>query len=75
MMSFDRPDGHQPRTADDPRAALRVTVEDLATGEKSEEIVLTGDYVLVTAAPCYMALTQMYRGGQTHVITVKDRTP
>ncbi len=73
-MTFDRPPEHQPLSADHPRAALRVTVEDLVTGERSEEIVLQGDYVMVTAAPCYVSTTMIYKGGQTHVITVKGRT-
>lgn len=71
-MSFDRPGGHQSRPSG--KAALLVTVKDLVTGEESEELVAEGDYVIVTSAPSYVVSTQVYQGGQTHVITVKGRT-
>ncbi len=54
---------------------LRVTVEDLETGDKSEADVKEGDYIIVAADPCRVDGVQVYRGGQTHVITVKDRKP
>lgn len=49
--------------------ALKVTVEDIETGEKGERIVQDGDYILVTAEPCYLDGVQTY--AKTHVLTVK----
>lgn len=51
---------------------LKVIVEDLEAGQKSEATVQDGNYILVTAAPCYLDGTQMYRS--THVLTVKGLT-
>ena len=49
--------------------ALRVTVEDIETGEKGERIVPEGDYILITSDPCYLDSTQTY--AKTHVLTIK----
>lgn len=54
---------------------LRVTVVDVETGEADEKLVAAGDYVLVCAEPCYMDSARTYRGGRTHVLTVKGRRP
>lgn len=51
---------------------LRVTVEDLETGDKGERIVADGDYILVTAEPCYLDGIQAY--AKTHVLTIKGLT-
>ncbi len=51
---------------------IRVTVEDLATGEKeSQEIV--DDYIVVCAGSCHVAHTQTYPMKGTHVLTIKGR--
>jgi hypothetical protein len=52
--------------------SLRVTVEDMKTGEKGERIVPDGDYILVTSEPCYLDGVQTY--AKTHVLTVKGFT-
>jgi hypothetical protein len=49
--------------------ALRVTVEDIESGQKDERVVQDGDYILVTAEPCYLDGLQAYT--KTHVLTVK----
>ena len=54
---------------------LRVTVEDIETGDKDEAIVKDGDYIILVTEPARVDGIQVYRNGQTHVITVKDRKP
>jgi hypothetical protein len=54
-------------------AKIRVTVEDLATGEK-ESLEIMDDYILICAGSCYQDGVQMYANG-THMITVKGRKP
>jgi hypothetical protein len=49
--------------------ALKITVEDLATGEKGEATVPDNDYILITDGSAYMDGVQTYQ--HTHVITVK----
>lgn len=58
----------------DKKAMLRVTVEDLETGEKETLDVPAGDYVMLTTAPAYVAHTNVFANG-THVVTIKGRTP
>lgn len=53
--------------------ALRITVEDLETGASSTRDIPAGDYILVTAAPCFLDGIQTY-SNRTHVLTVKGRT-
>jgi len=48
---------------------IRVTVEDLATGE-SESAVILNDYVLITAGTCHLSSYQMHKSG-THTLYVK----
>ncbi len=51
---------------------IRVTVEDLATGEtESQEI--RDDYVIVCAGSCYVAHVNDYPMKGTQVLTVKGR--
>lgn len=52
---------------------LRVTVEDLETGDKETKEIPAGDYVIVTTAPCYLDGFQAYANG-TVVLTVKGKT-
>jgi hypothetical protein len=59
----------QPETAPEEPARIRVTAEDLGTGD-SESIIITDDYVLTCAGTAYLAHVQAYANG-THVITVK----
>lgn len=54
--------------------SLRVTVVDEQTGQSDAVRVEDGDYVLITAAPCYRASVVAYPKSGTHVITVKGRT-
>ena len=48
---------------------IKVTVEDMATGEK-EEMTIWDDYILVTAGNRYQDSVVAHSNG-THVITVK----
>lgn len=52
---------------------LRVTVEDLETGEKQTRDLPSGDYFMLTTAPAYVDGIQSFKNG-THVVTVKGRT-
>jgi hypothetical protein len=54
--------------------SLRVTVLDEQTGETATRTIADGDYVLVTAAPCYLDGIQSYSNG-TRTLTVKDHRP
>lgn len=54
--------------------ALRVTVLDLVNGDTETQDIDDGDYLLITTEPCWLDSTQVYKGGQTHVLTVKGRT-
>lgn len=58
-----------------PERGIRVTVEDLETGERRVREVAAGDYILVTAAPCRLDSTQAYPVKGTVVLTVKDWHP
>ncbi|MDQ2727543.1 MAG: hypothetical protein M3Y91_06705 [Actinomycetota bacterium] len=53
--------------------SVRVTVEDLETGQSDSAVVKDGDYVLVVADPCHLDGVQTYKSGATHVLTVKGR--
>lgn len=53
---------------------IKVTVEDLETGEIESKEVRPGDYVIVSVAPAYTSNVVAYKNG-THVITVKVETP
>ena len=55
-------------------AVLRVTCEDLLTGEKQTADLPAGEYLLLTTEPCHLASTQAYPSKGTHVITIKGRT-
>lgn len=51
---------------------IRVTVEDLATGE-SESVVIRDDYVCIAAGSCYVSHTQVFPRSGTHQLTIKGR--
>ena len=53
------------------KKGVRVTVEDLLTGE-TDEMTIWDDYVLITAGSCEQSSVQVFGNG-THVITVKGR--
>lgn len=53
---------------------LRITCEDLVTGDKQTAEIPAGEYVLLTTEPCHVAHTQAFPAKGTHVITVKGRT-
>jgi len=48
---------------------IRVTVEDLETGETASRVI-ENDYVLVTAGTCHLSSYQMHQSG-THTLYVK----
>jgi hypothetical protein len=55
-------------------SAVRVTTEDLETGEKSTFVLPPGNYAVICAEPCHLAHEQHYATG-TSMITVKGRAP
>lgn len=55
-------------------AVLRITVEDLETGEQQTQELPAGEYFILTTSPCYVAHTNSYPQRGTHVVTVKGRT-
>ncbi len=59
--------------SDEKKATLRVTVEDLETGEKATRDVPAGEYMMLVTAPAYVAHTNVFKNG-THVVTIKGRT-
>ncbi|NUR80773.1 MAG: hypothetical protein HOQ21_10055 [Dermatophilaceae bacterium] len=56
-------------------AGLRVTVEDLETGEKETKDIAPGDFILVACEPCYLGSVQRYPKSGTTQLTVKDHHP
>ena len=52
---------------------LRVTVEDLETGDKETAEVPAGEYFIVVTSPCYIGHTQLFNHGKTVQLTIKDR--
>lgn len=48
---------------------LRVTVEDVETGQQGEATVPDDSYLLITSGSAYLSGTQAYQ--HTHVLTVK----
>jgi hypothetical protein len=55
----------------EPSPPIRVTVEDLATGE-TETVEIMDDYVILAAGSCHVDHVQAYANG-THILTVKGR--
>ncbi len=53
---------------------LRVTVEDLETGDKDTKEMPAGEYFVLTTSPCYVAHTNSYPSKGTHILTIKGRT-
>jgi hypothetical protein len=53
---------------------VRVTVEDLESGETDIKTIPFGDYIIVTSNPCHVHGVQVYANG-THVVTIKDVIP
>lgn len=54
---------------------IRVTVEDLETGETESKLVGPGDFILIPVAPCYVGSVQRYPKSGTTQLTVKDHRP
>lgn len=52
---------------------LRITVEDLVTGEKETRDIAADDYVIITTGKCHVASKQIYPVKGTHVLTIKER--
>lgn len=52
-------------------AGIRVTVEDLETGDTESVVLRPGQYVVTTASPMYIAGEQRYPGTGTVVLTLK----
>ncbi len=60
-------------TTNDERQGIRITVEDLETGETETRDVPSGDYFLVTTEPAHVAHINTFANG-TQVVTIKGRT-
>jgi hypothetical protein len=58
--------------SDQPRG-IRVTVEDLATGEVETIEVPVGEYFIATVEPCYVSYQQVFGAGKTVQLTIKGR--
>lgn len=54
---------------------LRITVEDIDEGTSETVEMPKGEYFIVCASPCYVAHTQVFGGGKTVQLTIKDRLP
>ena len=57
----------------DEAKGIRITVEDLETGETQTRDVPPGDYALLTTEPAHVAHINAFANG-THVVTIKGRT-
>lgn len=60
---------------DKPKAMLRITVEDLEEGTVETAEMPKGEYFILTSSPCYVAHQQIFGGGKTVQLTIKDRIP
>lgn len=54
----------------EPEKGIRVTIDDLATGETEVQEVRWGDYLLICVGPCRLTNIAAYASG-THVVTIK----
>jgi antirestriction protein ArdC len=63
-----------PMTDTAEQSALRVTVEDLKTGDVQTAYVPLHDYVIIATGDCHYSVQAYPRTG-THQITVKGRKP
>jgi hypothetical protein len=54
---------------------IRVTVEDLETGETESKVIGPGDFIFIPVAPCYLGPVQRYPKAGTTMLTVKDHRP
>lgn len=51
---------------------LRITVEDLETGDRETKEMPKGEYFILTTSPCHLAHTNVYPGKGTVVLTSVD---
>ena len=56
------------------RAILRITAEDLETGDKQVTEIPAGEYVVLTTEPCHVDGIQAYPQKGTYIVTIKGRT-
>lgn len=54
-------------------AELRITVEDLKTGESETTEIPAGEYLIICTEPCRVTNVQHYPTKGTAVLTVKGR--
>lgn len=52
---------------------IRVTVEDIATGDMESTVVHDGQHVLICVEPAYKSAVQVYANGTTQ-ITIRQRS-
>ncbi len=55
------------------KRGLKITLEDLETGDIETVELPMGEYFLITTEPCHVSHTQMFGGGKTVQLTIKDR--
>jgi hypothetical protein len=55
------------------QAGLRITVEDLATGEKESRDLPMNDFFIVCTGSCHIAHINDYPTKGTQVLTIKGR--
>lgn len=60
---------------DKPKAVFRITVEDLEEGTSETAELPKGEYFILTTSPCYVSHQQVFGGGKTVQLTIKDRVP
>ena len=58
------------------KKVLRVIAEDLEGIEPVQTFeVPAGEYVILCTAPCHISHTQIFGGGKTVQLTIKNRVP
>lgn len=55
------------------KRGLKITVEDLETGDVESLEIPVGEYFILTTEPCHVSHTQVFGGGKTVQLTIKDR--
>jgi hypothetical protein len=55
------------------KRGLKITVEDLETGEIETVEMPMGEYFILATEPCHVSHTQVFGGGKTVQLTIKGR--
>lgn len=55
------------------KRGLKITVEDLETGDVETVEMPMGEYFILTTEPCHVSYQQVFGSGKTVQLTIKER--